>query len=238
MLYHIALILLGPVFYLQGKFVRKMTPQLPEPVGERNGHLGDGEHLSLLIVGDSAAAGVGVDHQQEALCGCLLGVLASSRSISWQLLASSGDSSAQLLEKLNQAPAAVADVVVISIGVNDVTKLVNAGLWVNNLTAIAELLSTKFAAKYIYFSNVPPMHLFPALPQPLRWWLGVRARRLNRLMRQVVETQVQCRFVQTPLSSEKSFIAADGFHPGKAAYQLWAHQLAEVIQADMIEVSA
>jgi hypothetical protein len=31
-------------------------------------------------------------------------------------------------------------------------------------------------------SGLPPMHRFPALPQPLRWYVGSRARDFNRVL--------------------------------------------------------
>ena len=75
MLYHLALILIGPVLFLQGKHVKRVTPKLSEPEGHRHGQVGQGKGLSLLIVGDSAAAGVGVEHQQQALSGRLVAAL-------------------------------------------------------------------------------------------------------------------------------------------------------------------
>jgi len=36
--YQISAIALAPILFLQGKFVRKTTPQLPEAKGEQKGH--------------------------------------------------------------------------------------------------------------------------------------------------------------------------------------------------------
>ena len=48
-----------PVLFVQGTKVRKNTPRLLEASGDREGTVGKGRPLSLLILGDSAAAGVG-----------------------------------------------------------------------------------------------------------------------------------------------------------------------------------
>ena len=50
-----------PVVVLQGLKVRKNTPRLAEASGDRAGICGQGQPLSLLILGDSAAAGGGVE---------------------------------------------------------------------------------------------------------------------------------------------------------------------------------
>lgn len=231
MIYHSALVLLGPLLYVQGKLVRRYTPQLAEPEGERTGQLGQGDALQLLIAGDSAAAGVGVDHQQQALSGTLVSALSSRRAVSWQLLAKSGDASDQLLDKLLQQPAEPFATVVISIGVNDVTAMVKSANWVDNLHQLIDLLQSKFAAQCIYFSSIPPMQLFPALPNPLRWWLGLRARQFNALMQGVAEQRDGCQFVQIPYPPDRSYIAEDGFHPGPSAYQLWGEHIAELIES-------
>lgn len=230
MIYRTAFVLLGPVLYAQGKFVRRVTPRLPEPEGLRTGYSGEGEQLQLLITGDSAAAGVGVTHQDEALSGRLVSALSSTHAVSWQLLAKSGDTSSQLLKKLEQAPTAAFESVVISIGVNDVTGLVRSKRWVKNLSAIIELLRTKFSAQQIYLSSVPPMHYFPALPNPLRWWLGLRAKRFNRLMERLATTEHGCTFVKIPYPADRSYIADDGFHPGRHAYKLWGEHVAKIIR--------
>jgi lysophospholipase L1-like esterase len=231
MIFHLASIVLGPVFYLQGRYVKRVTPKLPEPVGDRAGQVGTGPHISLLIVGDSAAAGVGVAHQEQALSGRLLDSLRGRHSVSWKLIANSGDTSAQLLECLMCVPAERFEMVVVSIGVNDVTALTSAAQWLKNLDAIIDTLRSKFGAGNIYFSSVPPMHYFPALPHPLRWWLGLRARHLNSCMQKVTKENVGCEFVWVPYILDHKYVAADGFHPGRHAYEVWGACIAELILA-------
>ena len=72
---------LAPFLILQGRHVRRITPRLPEPDGARAGQAGSGQPLRLLIVGDSAAAGVGVSTQQDALSGQLIALLSQSLSL-------------------------------------------------------------------------------------------------------------------------------------------------------------
>src|SRR3712207_5729388 len=63
-------VLLAPVLLRQGARVRRTTPVLPEAAGDRSGRegaTGGQAPLRLLVVGESTAAGVGVEHQRDAL---------------------------------------------------------------------------------------------------------------------------------------------------------------------------
>ena len=234
MLYQVASVLLSPIFFVQGKYVRRVTPKLPEPEGPRHGVVGLGIPISLLVIGDSAAAGVGVEYQQHALAGNILNILGSRYEISWKLRAKTGDTSTQLLDNIrNSKPGETYDTVIISIGVNDVTGLTSAESWTNNLDLIAQALHEKFTAKRILFSSLPPMHLFPALPHPLRWWLGTRAKQLNELAKQFCKQTPNCTFISVPYPLDQRFVAADGFHPGAPAYQLWGEYLAEIMHEQL-----
>lgn len=51
----ISTLFLLPVIVAQGIVVKQRTPKLIEPIGERQGIVGLGRPLSLLILGDSAA---------------------------------------------------------------------------------------------------------------------------------------------------------------------------------------
>src|SRR4029453_9152114 len=111
---------LGPVFAFQGRYVRRVTPRLPEAPGPRAGTLGAGSELRLLVLGDSAAAGVGAPSQDEALCGRLTTELAQSFRVSWALVARSGATTAGTTRPLVRSPAARFEVAVVSLGGNDV----------------------------------------------------------------------------------------------------------------------
>jgi lysophospholipase L1-like esterase len=228
-LYHIALLLMGPVLFAQGRYVRRVTPKLPEPKGQRCGQSGQGQELSLLIVGDSAAVGVGVDHQHQALSGNLVAPLCQTHAVRWKVFAHSGDTSGQFLEKLHSLPLDDFEKAVVSIGVNDVTGLTRSRVWAENVRLIVRELTAKFGVRRVYLCSIPPMHLFPQLPNPLRWWLGLRARQFNAVMKAVAQSEHYCVYVPIPYSDDLSEIASDGFHPGPRAYKVWGDHVAALI---------
>lgn len=119
-----------PVLFVQGTKVRKNTPRLLEASGERQGIVGKGKPLSLLILGDSAAAGVGVENQKDALSGAIISELQDQYSIRWKLHAKTGDTTKQVFQAVQHLEQQNYDVVVTSIGVNDVTKLTSASSWI------------------------------------------------------------------------------------------------------------
>ena len=121
-----ATIALIPALVIQGSRVKKNTPRLPEPEGARIGQTGAGKPLSILIVGDSAAAGVGVASQEDALLGAVINELKMDYALDWKLHAKSGDNSHQIIKNVNTLESRHYDAVLTSVGVNDVTKLMSA----------------------------------------------------------------------------------------------------------------
>jgi len=230
MIFKLISIVLSPFLVLQGLYTRQVTPQLPEADGNKCGKHGKGEELKLWIIGDSAAAGVGVETQEQALSGRLVSYLAPHFSTNWQLDAKTGVNSEDLLSELANREQQQFDVVVLSIGVNDVTGLTNTNQWSANLTSIIELLTNKFDVKHILFSSIPPMGKFPALPQPLRWWLGIWALKLDRSLQDVTSPISNCSYVPVTIPLVPECIAKDGFHPAATAYDIWAQTLAQEIR--------
>lgn len=234
MLINLSKIVFAPILLMQGKRVRLNTPRLPEPTGERSGVIcGEKPALRVLICGDSAAAGVGVAAQHEALSGQVVAALQRRfplRHIEWQLWAKNGDNSAVALIKLHLQPAQQFDVVITSLGVNDVTGNVSATQFRRCQQAIVQLLQEKFHASQILLTALPPMHLFPALPQPLRWFLGQRARMLTRELDTVAAVNHGCEVLDVSFPMGENTIASDGFHPGLEGYRLWAQAAVRKIE--------
>lgn len=230
MLYPLITLGLSPILIVQGRRARRDTPSLPEAAGARSGAVGNGEPLRLLIVGDSAAAGVGAAHQDEALAGRLLAALCGHYTIEWKLIATTGHALQDVLMQLEQAAAENFDVVVTSIGVNDATAGTPINIWLMQQTRLLALLQEKFSAQHILHSALPPMHFFPALPQPLRWYMGLRARRFNQALARHLKDSARAELVTAEFPLEASYMASDGFHPGPPAYAVWAAQLAAAIR--------
>ncbi|MHC8327567.1 SGNH/GDSL hydrolase family protein [Pseudomonas sp. LB1P83] len=234
----LAKIMLGPLLLIQGLYTRRVTPKLPEAEGERQGMAGSGNALRLLILGDSAAAGVGASTQDEALSGQLVGRLANDYQVYWKLWARSGLDSKAILELLEHNSPEPFDVVLLSIGVNDVTSTLTADQWVTRQHQLMDLLCSKFGVKQIIISPLPPMHLFPALPQPLRWYLGIRATRFNKHLADLADRKDQCTMLATRLAPVAGLMARDGFHPGPTMYSLWADDAAEMINQRFRETAS
>ncbi len=213
---------LGPLLLLEGLYVRRVTPRLPEPPGPRSGRAGAGEPLRLLIAGDSAAAGVGAASQDQALAGRLVAQLSAYRALDWRLEARTGYTTADAHAHLAALPADRFDAIVLSLGVNDVTGGIGRARWLAGQTALVDLLQARFVPRAILFTALPPMHLFPALPQPLRWYLGARARDFNATLADWLPSRPGCHLVAPDFRPDPAHVASDGFHPGPAAYTAWA----------------
>ena len=225
----ITVLALAPVLLAQGLRVRRATPRLPEPPGERNGTAGSGPSLRLLIAGDSAAAGVGAPDQVSALSGQLLANLTPRFRVAWRLVARTGNRIRDVIDQLEGDPRDTFDVAVISIGVNDVTGGTSTTRWLALQQQLAQLLASRFGVRRTLLCAIPPMQAFPALPNPLAWYLGRRAAQLNRASNEWARQDRRCEFVESALPLEKNLIAPDGFHPGPAAYRAWGRHLAERI---------
>jgi len=229
MFYKIVSIPLLPVFLYQGKKVKKTIPKLPEALGER---VGNGKILkTVLILGDSAAAGVGVDIQKNALSGQIFKNLGENFNFSWELIAKSGVTTKESINYLKELEYKQYDIVVVSLGVNDVLSTLDASKWANHVVELINLLKKKFNSKLILFTNLPPMGSFSALPQPLRWYLGSRANEFNMKLNKMFKNTNGVYNFNIKFGNSSEFLAIDGFHPSKKGYEVWGKIVAELIKS-------
>lgn len=227
----LATALLGPLLFRQGRQVRSRINLLPEPPGDRQGRTGSGPLLRVLIVGDSAGAGVGAADQADALIGRTVHALAGDFEVQWRLAAWSGATVPAALRRLDEVPPGGWDYVIVSLGVNDVVAGHSLARWRGHLARLRDVLHSRFEQPYILFSGLPPVHLFPALPQPLRWYLGARTRDFDRALARWVADQAHCTRLPTEFPRDAALLASDGFHPGPGLYQLWGIAAADLIRA-------
>ena len=227
-----ATLALFPALLIQGNRVKKNTIRLSEAEGARDGITGQGQTLSLLILGDSAAAGVGVAHQNDALLGAVVSALQHQYQVHWRLEAQSGDTTSQVIQKTQKMVNQKYDVVVTSVGVNDVTRLMSARTWIKQQQQFYQLIQAKFQPELIIATGVPPMHLFPALPNPLSWLFGQYAKQMNLQLEKIVSKQKDMQWIEYDIQKYQSMnleMAKDGFHPSKEIYQIWGKEVSDRI---------
>ncbi|GLX81672.1 SGNH/GDSL hydrolase family protein [Thalassotalea eurytherma] len=219
-----------PALIIQGKYVRKKTPKLPEPIGERILDTHKDPLLNVLILGDSAAAGVGVSYQSDGLLGQLKSSTNTAK-VNYTLMASTGATTKDTLNTLSNLAQEQYHVVITSLGVNDVTKGLSRNKFRQQQAALYQDIINRFKPRLIIATHIPPMHKFPALPQPLRWYVGRRAKQLNQDLLNI-SRQFDCvKTLAIELPETPELMAKDGFHPGKPVYQEWAENAAKLIDA-------
>lgn len=221
-----------PVLVTQGPWIKWNTARLQEPKGPRDGVVGEGPDLRLLIVGDSSAAGVGVPTQSHALSGQLALRLSRHVRLDWQLIARCGDTTPMALRRLRAAKPRRADVAVVALGVNDITRGTPRGRWLDQTTALIDHLTGHLGVSTVYVSGLPAVSQFPRLPNPLRWTLGHQAERFDRGLRDLVAARPDATLIPADMALDETVMAKDGFHPGPKVYSTWADMITDRLLPD------
>jgi lysophospholipase L1-like esterase len=219
----------APLLLLQAVWVRLWTRRLPASRAQ-SGITGRGTHQRTVIgIGDSIVAGVGVRQADQALVAQLAATLAGRlRSrVQWQTIGLPGADSLELLEIIEEAaPRLDADLVLISCGVNDAIRGCEPAQFRERLQRAVDRIASTQRHPAIVFAGIPPLECFPALPWPLSRLLGERARRLRD--QAIALTGYRgLRVVIFPDRLAAADFARDGFHPGPAACANWAGWIAD-----------
>lgn len=213
-----------PLALTQGLRVRRTTVRLPE-AAERRGVVGDGPVAArVLVLGDSVAAGVGVIDHTESLAGQVTQGLANLRgeAVRWDVVARSGLTAAGVTRMAVSAQLAEADVVVVSVGVNDTKNLHSEARWRRELGTLLDLLLDAAPHAAVYVLGLPPMEQCPALPSPLSHVLGARTRRMDAVLTEVVGSRPRVKRVDPDVVGVDDLFAEDGFHPSATLHALAA----------------
>jgi lysophospholipase L1-like esterase len=222
--------LLFPVLLYQGKQARRTTPRLPEAGGSPCGQYGEGTPARrVLVIGESTAAGVGVETHNQGLASQLARQIheRTGQTIAWHTFGINGIRLGALIRKLETTELPEADVVLLSMGVNDTTGFTARFRFRRQLRELRQLLAPRYSGPILLLS-VPPMHLFTALPSPLRYVVGWRARQLDNLyIRLARQFPQDFRYVNYPVVTDPELLASDGYHPGQRGYQYIAEALAD-----------
>ena len=218
---------LAPVLIYQGMVLRRRIPRLPEAADPAGTCAGAGPAVRLAVLGDSTAAGVGAARHRDALAGMLGAAVAgrTGRAVSWRAVARSGATSRTARDLV---PGLVdggwrPDVVVVVVGVNDLKNLRRLRDWDRDVAALLAAIDERSGKVPVIICEMAPVSWFPALPQPMRAVMALRARAMDHVLRRLAGDR------HVPVDPQiigNGFFAEDGFHPSSSGYRTWAGQLA------------
>jgi len=217
-----------PLLLMQGRRLDQHIVRLLPARGPRQGSFpGEGAPLRLLTVGESTALGVGVETMQEAVAFHFARLMHahSGRAVAWEAAGRPGATVnmgyAHVLPAIEPGPR---DIVLLLFGANDVLERRHAGDYVRDMQRFVHGLRERVGPAAVLVSSVPPLGTFPALPQPLRAYLGAWSRWLDLSVERLTLPDVHYAPVRIPMPP--ALFASDGFHPSPQGYNIWAESLA------------
>jgi len=217
---------LAPVLLAQSRKLRRDTPRLPDAALPWHGTVaGTAPPLRLLVLGDSTAAGVGADTQDQALPGHLGRELAArtGRAVQWRAVGENGASSHDLIERyLDDATSESYDVVFVSVGANDALGIRSRSAFARDIRSLLTRLRAANPDAVILVSSLPAFFRFELLPQPLKWNLYLHSTSLEAAARRVVAEMPGVHMSPPPPPYTEGFFATDQFHPSAQGYREWA----------------
>lgn len=224
-------LLLVPILLVQGWYTRRTALRLPD--GERpcEGSTGDGAGSLVLGLGDSVIAGTGLKQMRSSVTAQVAAQLAATGDAArWIARGVNGARLQDLLDDIDANPPVQADIILVSIGVNNVTSLTGLLKWQLGLTDLISRLKSRCRGTIVLL-GVPPMESFTALPQPLRWVLGVRAAMLDKSLQQIGSLLPGVCWLDVGMKFDAEHLAQDGYHPNELACQEIARQIVAQLQA-------
>ena len=218
-----------PLLWYQGMRLKREVPRLPTP-GDRPFGICNGKdkEFNILGLGESPMAGVGIPKHSLTLTGLtavrlneLLGC-----HVKWKILAESGLSLKNLNKLIREQSDENTDLVLLSIGGNDVFQLTPPWVWKNNINICVKLIFQNYNKPLILFSPVPPVGRFPAIPNPLKIVFCLWGILLQASLAQAINSMDNAYLLDDRPPDGKEYYLEDGIHPSPLAYDPWSEKLA------------
>jgi lysophospholipase L1-like esterase len=198
----------------------------------------DGPRLVYVIIGDSTAAGVGAPYEVGIAIGTARHLARTHRVTMTNLAISGARTKGVLDDQLAAAVALKPDLVLLSVGANDVTHLTSIRSMRRSLESIVKQLRASNPAVAIVITGSPDMGSPPRIPRLLRGIASWRTRAVNRMF---VSEAARLELTSAPIAKrtgplfrrDRSLFDADRFHPNARGYAVWIPVLNEALTATL-----
>lgn len=210
-------------------WLTRTVPRFADARG-RAGVGGAGERaLRLLVLGDSVAAGYAVAHHRTTVAGVLASRLAQAyaATVTWQVLATTGFTAGEAVGLVDPDVVGAqafgdADLVFVSIGVNDTKNLHSTARFRRELSALLDRILEAAPHATVAVLGIPPLEQLPVVPRPLADVLGWRGRIFDAISAEVVAQRPRTIRIWPADVLTPEMFAEDGFHPSEYLHELFA----------------
>jgi len=182
--------------------------------------------LRVAVLGDSSVTAPGVDGPNEIWVSLISNRIAETNHVTLRSVAVSGSRAEDLLrEQLEPTLEFDPDLVIVSVGANDVIKGVGLKVFERNLDALVAALSKTGAI--VVLSGVGDIGTIPRLKPPLRNVMTRRSARFDRV-HHLVAARHDAHVVEhrnddpTIWYSDRALWSPDLFHVSAAGHKRWA----------------
>jgi len=208
--------------------LKRKVQRLPTPGDCPYGSCqGKDSDFNILGLGESPMAGVGIANHASTLTGLTafrLNKLLGCR-VNWEILAKSGISIKKLNKLIRNKSARNVDLVLVSMGGNDVFQLTPPWVWKKSINTCIKLLYQNKKKPLILFSPVPPVGRFPAIPSPLRITFGFWEFLLQACLVHEINSMDKAFLLDESFPEGNQYYLLDGIHPSPQAYGPWSEKL-------------
>ncbi len=217
--------------------VRRTAVHSEGAAGPDHGSVGEGEPFRLVGLGDSIIAGVGASTHAVGLVGRAAEALAESHAVrvDWTVRGRSGATTTSIRTGLLPGtPVHGANAVIVSAGVNDLTRLRSPRRFAVELGRLLDAIAERAPSATIAVAGMPPLEHFPALPPSLQRAFGLRGRQFDEVIRNAAAARSQAVHVPIVIEEEtaarRDAFSADGFHPSESSYVPFGRAAADALR--------
>lgn len=186
---------------------------------------GKGDMITYLVVGDSTSAGQGAEYN-EGIAVKTSEYLALNYTVSLINKSVSGARTADVYQQIRGINDLKPDVVLLSVGSNDVTNFTPPATIDKSLSRILQKIINSNCNVKIVITGAAEVSSSPRFLFPLSTLLGYQVKRVNAVYRRISD-KYQIEF--SPIAEktgpvfkkDRKLFAADRFHPNATGYGVW-----------------
>jgi lysophospholipase L1-like esterase len=235
-----------PVLFVMGQNVRRKVPALPEASDNIVGNIvGKNKAISLLVLGESSMAGVGVTNHKEAITGQIAQTInyLNNNTVSWQVLARNGYTAQKVNQELvPKIPKQPIDIIIIGLGGNDTFRLNSPLTFKKNMVLTIENIQKCQPDAKIVIVNMPPIAYFPAFPSLMRYVLSNLVQLHGAVIGDLPHRFKNLYYIAEPIRFEGRIEGnlnlfdyfSDGVHPSALTYRIWGQDIGEFILKNIL----